>query len=76
MNMMGKMTRLYLSISLALIPSILVGGLAGRTGTAGGRSGARVSEQTWRSDLSLGSVSTPSLRVQVNIQQVWNLTQA
>ena len=78
MNMMGKTTRLYLSISLARIPKILVGGLGGRAGVlaTGGKSGALVSEQTCLSVLSLGSVSTPSLTVQVSMQQVWNLTQA
>ena len=79
MNMMGKMTRLYLSISLARMPNILVGGLAVRAGAlaTGGSRGARCcSEQTCRSALSLGRLSTPSLTVQDNMQQVWNLTQA
>ena len=74
--MMGKMTLLYLSISLALIPNNLFGGWGGSVGTETGSSGARVSEHTCLSDLSLGSVSTPSLTVQVNIQHVWNRTHA
>ena len=73
---MGKMTLLYLSISLALIPNNLFGGWGGSVGTETGSSGARVSEHTCLSDLSLGSVSTPSLTVHVNIQHVWNRTQA
>ena len=79
---MGKMTLLYLSISLALMPSILVGGWVGGGGRVGrigcgGRRGALLPPRLDPSDLySLGSVSQPSFTVQVNMQQVWNLTHA
>ena len=75
--MMGKMTRLYLSISLARIPHSRVGGFGGSAGVASGSSGARVSEHTCaRSVLSRGSVSAPSFTVHVSMQHVWNLTHA
>ena len=82
MNMMGKMTRLYLSMSLALIPNSRVGGWGGSAGVDRGRSGARVLSSLHTcparvsSVLSRGNVSTPSLTVHVSIQHVWNRTQA
>ena len=78
MNMMGKMTRLYLSMSLARIPNILVGGPGGSAGVGTGSRGARVSSRHTcaRSVFSRGSESTPSLTVHVSIQHVWNRTQA
>lgn len=78
--MMGKMTRLYLSMSLARIPNRRVGGDGGSVGVliCVGSSGARVSLHMWRSlsVLSRGNVSTPSLTVHVNMQHVWKRTQA
>ena len=80
MNMMGKMTRLYLSMSLARIPNSRVGGWGGSAGVARGRRGARVLSSLHtcpvRSVLSRGNVSTPSLTVHVSMQHVWNRTQA
>ena len=76
MNKMGKMTLLYLSISLPRIPRILVGGFL----FVFTKLCCMFSDCTrWvvlPSCLSSARDSVSSCRVQVSMQQVFNLTQA
>ena len=69
-NMMGKMTRLYLSISLPLMPRILVGGSVGGRVGRGSCTGWGWPFLTWW--WSRGRVSCPPVMAQVIMQQEWS----